>query len=177
MKLRAPAALLILLAFTSPLRASSADSESGPTPSVLDQTLEFLHLKPSPKAKKPPVIHHQIELKLAVVPSSINLSEDRELQVTVSLFNRSKKPIDLNFPTSQRIEVLVFDSSGKVVETWSEDQSFTNDPATITVDPGERLEYVASVATREMAAGHPYLIQASFPSYPDLKIEQQVVPH
>jgi len=35
---------------------------------------------------------------------------------------------------------------------------------------------VASVATREMNAGQRYTIEASFPNYPDLKIQQQVIP-
>jgi len=63
-----------------------------------------------------------------------------------------------------------------VVNTWSEDQSFTDDPATITVNPGERLEYTASVPTREMNPGGHYFIEVSFPNYPDLKIRQQVIP-
>ena len=97
--------------------------------------------------------------------------------VTVTVANESsKKYVHLNFPTSQRIEVLVQDSTGKVVNTWSEDQSFTNDPAAVTVNPGERLEYAVSVATREMTAGQPYLIEASFPNYAELKVQQQVVP-
>jgi hypothetical protein len=175
MKLRAAAALLLPLAFTFSLHASS-DSEATPTPSLLDKTLEVLHLKHAPQPKNAAQAHHPTELKLAISPAPIKLSENREVRVTVSLFNWSKKYLDLDFPTSQRIEVLVRDSSGKVVNTWSEDQSFTNDPASVTVNPGERLEYTVSVATREMTAGERYTIEASFPSYPQLKTQQQVVP-
>jgi hypothetical protein len=176
MKLRAAAALLLPVAFAFSVHASS-DSDASPTPSLMDKTLEILHLKHAPQAAAPANIHHGIELKLDIAPPDIKLSENREVQATISLFNRSKKTFfHLDFPTSQRFEILVRDSSGKVVNTWSEDQSFTDDPAAITVNPGERLEYTASVATREMTAGQPYSIEVSFPNYPDLKIQQQVTP-
>jgi Intracellular proteinase inhibitor len=121
-------------------------------------------------------MHHQIELKLDVTPTPVKLSEDREVKVTITVYNQSKKSVHLDFPTSQRIEILVRDASGKVVNTWSEDQSFTDDSAAVTVNPGERLEYAASVATREMTGGQPYTIEASFPSDAELKIQQQVIP-
>jgi hypothetical protein len=148
-----------------------------PTPSYVDKALEALHLKhPSQPKDATQGHHHKVEMKLDINPPVIKLSENREIQVSLSLFNYSKTYLDLNFPTSQRIEVLVRDASGKVVNTWSEDQSFTNDPAAVTVNPGERIEYTVSVATREMSPGQPYTIEGSFPSYPDFKIQQQVVP-
>jgi hypothetical protein len=175
MKLRAAASLLLPLVFAFSAQASSGP-EATPTPSVLDKTLEILHLKHGPKSHNPPLLHHQLELKLDLSPNPVKLSENREVKVTFTVFNRSKKSAHFDFPTSQRIEVLVRDASGKVVNTWSEDQSFTNDPASVTVNPGERLEYIVSVATREMTAGQRYVIDASFPSFPDLKIQQPLTP-
>jgi hypothetical protein len=202
----AVAALLLPLAFPLSVRAfSDAEATPTPTPSFLDKTLETLHLKSTvqPKEKKPTPtptpsyvdkalealhlkhppqpkdsaqVHHGVELKMDISPADINLSENREVQVTLSLFNRSKSYLDLTFPTSQRIEILVRDGSGKVVNTWSEDQSFTNDPAAVTVNPGERIEYTVSVATREMSAGQPYTIEGSFPSYPNFKVQRKVIP-
>jgi hypothetical protein len=142
----------------------------------MDKTLEALHLKHAPQPNDSAQAHQAIEMKLDISPAAIKLSEDREVQATVSLLNHSKNYLDLSFPTSQRIEILIRDASGKVVTTWSEDQSFTDDPAAVTVNPGERLEYTASVATREMTAGEPYTIEASFPNYPQFKIQQQVIP-
>lgn len=177
MKLR-PLLLLPLLAAT-PLHASQ-DAAATPTPGILgrmtDRTLEVLHLKHAPKQTNAPQMHHQLELRIDVAPAPVKLSDTREMKVTVSVFNRGKKFVHLDFPTSQRIEVLVRDPSGKAVTTWSEDQSFTNDPATVTVNPGERLEYAVTVATREMNAGQPYTVEASFPAYPELTIRQQVIP-
>ena len=179
MKLRA-VALLIPLVFALSAHQALADQEAGPTPGLmnrtLDGTLRILHLKHTDHPRPPIEMHHRVELKLDLAPTPIKLSENREVKVTLSLFNRSKKFVHFDFPTSQRIEILVRDGSGKVVNTWSEDQSFTNDPASVTVNPGERLEYAASVATREMTAGQPYVIEASFPNYADLKVQQRVIP-
>jgi hypothetical protein len=175
MKLRAAAFLLLPFVFAFSAHGSSR-SEATPTPGLMDKTLEFLHLKHGPKTNNPPLIHHQLELKLDLSPSPVKLSEDREVKVTFTVFNRSKKFAHFDFPTSQRIEVLVRDASGKVVTTWSEDQSFTNDPASVTVNPGERIEYAVSVATREMTAGQRYVIEASFPSFPDIKMQQPLTP-
>ena len=179
MKLRALAALVIpfLFAVSAQAFSSGSGAEASPTPTLLDHTLLILHLKHAPRPKNPPQLHHGMELQLGINPTPIKLSENREVKVTVTVFNRSPKNyVHLNFPTTQRVEILVKDSSGKVVNTWSEDQSFTSDPASVTINPGERLEYTELVATREMSGGQPYTIEVSFPSYPDLKIQQQVVP-
>ena len=177
MKLKAVCAFVLLFVFAISAEASSSGPSATPTPSLLDQMLTKVHLKHTGAPKAKGRIHHEMELTLGVNPTPFKLSENREVKVTVTLFNRSsKKYAHLNFPTSQRIEILVRDASGKVVNTWSEDQSFANDPASVTVNPGERLEYTVSVATREMTAGEGYTIEASFPSYPELKVEQKVVP-
>jgi len=183
MKLRAVVALLFPLVYTIPAHASS-DAAASPTPNLLgrvtNSTLSVLHLKHSPKpanSAKTAETRNGMELKLTLDPSLITLSNSRQVKVTASLFNpSSKKYVHLNFPTSQRIEVLVRDASGKAVTTWSEDQSFTGDPASVTINPRERVEYTVTVPTREMAPGQPYIIDVSFPSYPDLKIQQQVTP-
>ncbi|MGA3170135.1 MAG: BsuPI-related putative proteinase inhibitor [Chthoniobacteraceae bacterium] len=173
MKLRAAAALLVPLCLAVTAHASS---DASPTPGLLDRTMILLHLKHARKPANMGQLHDGMELKVDISPMPIQLSQDRELQVVFTIYNRTRQFIHLNFPTSQRIEILVLDSSGKTVETWSEDQSFTDDPATVTINPGERIEYTESVPTREMSAGEPCLIDVSFPSYPDLKIEQRVIP-
>jgi hypothetical protein len=159
----------------APSSSATPTPEESKGPDFVTKTLEVLHLKRAPGQKKLPDIHGDIELKLSVDPADIQLSTTRQVQATVGVYNRSSKSfIDLSFPTTQRVEVLVKDSAGKVVNTWSEDQQFTSDPATITINPGERLEYTASVATREMSPGQPYVVEVSFPSYPDLTIQQLV---
>src|SRR5687767_6618925 len=85
-------------------------------------------------------------------PLPLSLSETRQLKVRFQVRNRIKKLIQLEFPTTQRIEVFLKSKDGRVVEQWSEDQAFENEPSLVTINPGERLEYAVNVATREMEA-------------------------
>ena len=82
----------------------------------------------------------------------------------------------LEFPTTQRIDVIVRNQAAKIVAQWSEDQSFSNDPGYVTVNPGERIEYNALVATRDMAAGQTYIVEGFFPNFTQLKIQKSIVP-
>ena len=177
MKFLAAAALLALTLAAAPAALANDDqADASPTPSIYTRALQFVHLKhrPAPAPGAAVVVHHQLELKIDVSPQPVRLSDTRQMRVAVSLFNRSKKYAHLDFPTTQRIEVLLQNSGGKVITQWSEDQSFTNDPSSITINPGERLEYVASVSTREMAAGQSYTVEAFFPNFEELKIQQSV---
>ena len=74
------------------------------------------------------------------------------MKVTLTLTNHSKKLVQLDFPTSQRVEVLLKTKDGKTIETWSQDQAFTSEPTLVTINPNERLEYSVDVSTRDMVA-------------------------
>ena len=114
------------------------------------------------------------ELKLSPLP--LKLSEANRLKVTLTLINHGKKLAPLDFPTSQRIEVLIKNSAGKTIEQWSQDQAFTNEPTVVTINPGERAEYTVEVATRDLSAGQSYTVQGFFPKYDELKAQQTLVP-
>ena len=118
----------------------------------------------------------QLDLTMNVLPPNPKLSETKQLKVTLQLVNKGRKMAQLEFPTSQRIEVLVKNAAGKTIEQWSEDQAFTNDPTVETINPGERLEYSASIATRDLAAGQSYTIEAFFPNYEPLRTSKTLVP-
>lgn len=118
----------------------------------------------------------RLALSMEIAPAPVKLSEARTIQVTLRLANRSKKFAQLSFPTTQRIEVLVKNKQGKMVEQWSEDQAFSNEPSLVTLNPGERLEYVANVATRDMVAGEPFVVEGFFPNFEELRTQKTVVP-
>ena len=110
-----------------------------------------------------------LEMRASVEPPAPMLSETREVKVTVTLANKGKKLAQLAFPTNQRIEVLVKNKAGKKLVQWSEDQAFFAEPTLITINPGERLEYAATVSTRDLVAGETYTVEAFFPSYGELR--------
>ena len=130
---------------------------------------EKLHGSKAPNWKK-------LVLNLELEPQPLKLPETRQLKVRVQLSNKTKRFVQLEFPTSQRIEVLVRNRDGKLVEQWSEDQSFANEPTLVVINPGERLEYSVSVATRDMNPGETYTIEAFFPNYEPLRTQRQIVP-
>ena len=106
----------------------------------------------------------------------LKLADANRLKVTLTLVNHGKKLAPLEFPTSQRVEVLIKNSAGKTVEQWSQDQAFTSDPTVVTINPNERAEYSVEVATRDMSAGQTYTVEGFFPKYDTLKAVQTLVP-
>lgn len=117
-----------------------------------------------------------LTLTMTLEPQPLRLGVTRQLTVKVQLLNKSKFFAQMEFPTTQRIEVLVKNSSGKMVEQWSEDRAFTDEPGIISINPGERLEYSATLATRDMVPAESYTIEAFFPHYEALRAQRTIVP-
>lgn len=115
-------------------------------------------------------------LTMTVTPEVVNLGETREIEVMLKLENQSKKLVQLEFPTTQRIEVLVRNQAGAQVEQWSEDHAFRAEPGMVAINSRERLEYRAVISTRDFAAGQEYTVSGFFPNYEPLKAEKKIVP-
>lgn len=143
---------------------------------VTSRMLDMFRGNPRKVAKDGTVRTRFLQLKMEVTPVPFKLEDTRQLQVSLELTNRSKKFLDLEFPTAQRIEVLVRDRLGRVVTQWSEDQAFAQSVSHVVMNPGERLEYTASVATRDMTAGEEHTVEAFFPGFEDLRVQKVVVP-
>lgn len=152
-------------------KPSAEPAPATPKPGVMQR---LLHPFGGPSAPGAPEAAKDASLKslemgTSVEPPAPKLSETREVKVTVTLANKGKKLAQLAFPTNQRIEVLVKDKAGKKLVQWSEDQAFFAEPTLITINPGERLEYAATVSTRDLVAGEAYTVEAFFPSFPELR--------
>src|SRR5207237_10449092 len=74
-----------------------------------------------------------LALDLQITPQTVKLSEVRQLSVKLTLANLSKRPVGLDFPTSQRIEIYLMNSAGEVLTKWSENHEIVEKPATILV--------------------------------------------
>jgi Intracellular proteinase inhibitor len=153
-----------------------------PHPGLFNRIFHTLHLsedKAADKAKaeesKLPNFKHLV-LTMKIEPTPLKLSETHQMKVTLRLENRSKTLVQLDFPTTQRIEVVVKNQEGKLLEHWSEDQAFTNDPGVITVNPGERLEYSASIATRDFKVGTSVSVEGFFPNFEPLHTATTISP-
>src|SRR5437879_9629569 len=117
-----------------------------------------------------------LALDLQITPQTVKLSEVRQLGVKVTLANLSKRPVPLDFPTNQRIEIYLMDSAGDMLAKWSENHAITEKPATILVNPQERVEYNETIATRELTPNKVFIAEVFFPQYPEMRIRQQFLP-
>jgi len=181
MKFRLPVILLLGCFAVGTLSAAEDGIQEEQRPGFFSRVMRTLNpfgpKEPRDKLNDPKAPNwKKLELTMVLEPLPLKLPETRLLKVTLRLANKSKKFVQMEFPTSQRIEVLVRDQAGKLVEQWSQDQAFANEPTLVVVNPGERLEYSVSVATRDMVPGQTYVIEAFFPNFEPLRVQQSIVP-
>ncbi len=114
--------------------------------------------------------------KLLVEPIAFSLGERREIDAVYSLRNNTGKIIRLDYPTSQRIEILTMDPTGKVIDRWSDDRVFKPQEGIVVINPQERIEYREKIPTRDMKANEPYSIQTEVAGYPDYTATRIITP-
>lgn len=112
-------------------------------------------------------------LDLRLSPQPVKLSEVRRLEVNMTLTNRSKRPISLDFPTAQRIEIYLKNSAGEILTTWSDNHAFAQEIGTVLVNPREHIEYAETIATRDLAPNKVFIAEVFFPQYPELQVRQK----
>jgi hypothetical protein len=114
-----------------------------------------------------------LALDLQITPQTVKLSEVRQLNVKVTLANLSKRPVTLDFPTSQRIEIYLMNSAGEVLTKWSENHAIAEKPATILINPYERIEYNETISTRELTPNKVFIAEVFFPQFLELRIREK----
>ena len=129
--------------------------QSAPTPNYKDARLRGLIL----------------DLKLS--PQPVKLSEVRQLEVKITLTNISKRAVTLDFPTEQRIEIYLRNSSDAVLTTWSDNHAFDANAGSVLINPEERIYYPETIATRELTPNKVFIAEVFFPQYPELRIRQK----
>jgi len=114
-----------------------------------------------------------LALDLQITPQTVKLSEVRQLTVKVTLANLSKRPVTLDFPSNQRIEVYLMNSTGDILTKWSENHAIIGKPATILINSDERIEYNETISTRELTPNKVFIAEVFFPQYLELRIRQK----
>ena len=114
-----------------------------------------------------------LALRLELSPQPVKLSEVRLLDVKVTLTNMSKRPVELQFPNEQRIEIYLLSSTERVLTKWSDNRAFAEKPGSILINPDEHIEYNEKIATRDLAPNTVFIVDVFFPRYPDLRIHQK----
>ncbi len=103
----------------------------------------------------------------------VRLSEMRQLPVHITLTNRGDKVVELNFPSEQRIEILLHDAAGQVVTRWSDNRAFEDVPGHLLINPNEFVDYSETIATRELAPGRVFTVEVNVPAYPELDAQRK----
>lgn len=118
----------------------------------------------------------KLAMTMVLEPPVVKFGETRAIEITVAVVNKGKQPVQLDFPNSQRIDVVVKNDFGKVLSKWSDDQRLEKEPGFVLINPGERIEYFAKISTREMTEGKSSTIEAFVPGYEQLHTSRTVVP-
>jgi hypothetical protein len=100
-----------------------------------------------------------LRLDLVCASNPVRLSQGGSLAVKVQLFNTGKKTSLLEFDSGQRAEVVLRDSSGKIVAR-ALNQAGT-EAGLLTLNSGERIEFVLQLPTKDLAPGKTYALEAA----------------
>src|SRR6266536_5733719 len=114
-----------------------------------------------------------LALDLQITPQTIKLSEVRQLRIKLTLTNQSKRPVTLEFPTNQRIEICLRYSAGEILTKWSDNHAIAEKPGTVLINPQEHVEYNETIATRDLTPNKVFIAEVFFPKYPELRIQQK----
>lgn len=116
-----------------------------------------------------------LALTIELPSEPVKLSEMRQLPVHVLLTNRGDRAVELDFPTEQRIEILLHNASGQIVTRWSENRAFEEKPGTLLLNPKEHVEYSETIATRELEPGKVFTVEVTVPAYPELSAQRKSI--
>jgi hypothetical protein len=168
---RTAALLTLVLATVTTVPAQSTSTHAPARRSLFSRMLHPFSSAPLPEYSDPRL--RGLSLGLEVSPQPVKLSEVRLLGVKVTLTNLSKRTIELEFPTEQRIEIYLRSSTERILTKWSENHAFEGKPGTVLINPQEHIEYNERIATRDLTPNTVFIAEVFFPHYPELRIRQK----
>jgi hypothetical protein len=161
--------LLLLAASAS---AFAQDAERSATPEKRSWFSRLFRRTEELSQYKDPRLNGLV-LSVELSPQPIRLSELRQMDVHVTISNKARRPITLEFPDAQRFEIYLRNSAEKILTTWSDNHAFAQTPSTILINPQEHIEYAETIATRELTPNKVFICEVFFPKYPDLRVRQK----
>jgi hypothetical protein len=100
-----------------------------------------------------------LKLDLVCASNPVRLGKGTPVAVKLQLFNMGKKTQLLEFASGQRAEMVVRDSSGKIVGRSL--VSTGEEAGVVTLNPRERIEFLLQLPTKELVAGKTYSLEAA----------------
>lgn len=116
------------------------------------------------------------QLRVTVEPALFSATENTELSITLKITNDKKDLIMLHFPTNQRLEIVVSDEHGKILNRWSQDRSFDPADDTVVINPKESIFYTEKISTVGMQDKKTYTIEVSLVNQPEYTVSTTVTP-
>lgn len=110
-------------------------------------------------------------LELAMGIDRLAFSPGADIQVVIRLSNLSTETRTLEFPTSQRFDLLILDEDGTEQRRWSEGQAFLQVVGTEVLAPGDEILLDAVIGAPE-AAG-TWNLQVRMPS-PNIELRTTI---
>jgi Intracellular proteinase inhibitor len=146
-----------------------------PTPQKRGWFGRILHpfsSKKSAAAFKDPKLRG-LTLDLEISPQTVKLSEIRQLEIKLTVTNRSKRAVTLDFPNDQRIDIHLMNSAEVVLTRWSDTHAIEPKPGIVLINPQEHVEYNQTIATRDLTPNKVFSAEVFFPKYPELRVRQK----
>lgn len=171
MKCTLAAILLALATATGALAQEPGSSAPPERRSWLSRLNPFSRGETLPEYKDPRLRGLILALELPSQP--INLSEIRQMRVKITITNKAKRPVTLEFPDAQRFEIYLRNSSETVLATWSDNHAFAEVAGSVFINPQEHIEYAETIATRELGPNKVFICEVFFPKYPELRVRQK----
>jgi len=121
--------------------------------------------------------------KVEVTPNPLSLKTAKavgpnpSIKVTFSVHNHGKKTYTLSFPTTQRWDFRILNSTGGVVYTYTDDHTFLQTVGTSMVNNGDKLVYPETVDFEDMSlplTPGVYTVQAIMANYPEVNAQTQL---
>lgn len=174
-----PAAVVVLLVLANAARVGG--QEPSPETRTVEERRSWLNrvMHPFGSSERLPDYKDPrlrgLVLDLQLSPEPVKLSEVRHLQAHLTVSNKSKKPkpITLDFPNEERIEIFLRNSAEVVLTKFSDNHSYENTPGTVLINPGEHVDYDGTISTRDLTPNKVFICEIFFPQYPELRVRQK----
>jgi len=163
----------MLAMMATALGQEAAPAVTPPRRGWLGRMLRPFSSAPIPQYKDPRL--RGLALDLQITPQTVKLSEIRQLEIKLTLTNQSKRPITLDFPTNQRIEIYLRNSAGNILTKWSDNHAIAEKSGTLLINSQEHVEYNETIATRDLTPNKVFIAEVFFPKYPELRIRQKLL--
>lgn len=172
--------IAVAVAFLLVARSFAQEPEAPPAPvpqptvqkrGLLNRILHPFSSSRGPKYKDAKL--RGLVLDLQVSPQPVKLSEVRQLEIKLTVTNKAKRAIELVFPTDQRIEIYLMNSAEVVLTKWSDTHAITEKPGIVLINPQEHIQYVQTIATRELTPNKVFIAEVFFPKYPELRVRHK----